>query len=866
MAITYAAYTVQSGDCLWSIAESKLNAGYRYPEIKRKENDVYVDIPSPYTIYANETLYYPTSGGGETPAPTNTTNRPKIIFLGKQVGSNSLYAVWSWTKYHTKSYKIVWYYATGDGTWFVGSEEENESDPTRPDDAKKSLYSIPTNATMIKIIVKAISETYSANDKEVSYWTSDWSTESKFDVISINLPVPSVQNVTINSNLMLNAEVEMDLSSLGRATKIEFQIAIDNSKIFNSSPIYSNINTATGYASCTYKVNAGHKYKVRCRSISDKYLGDWSDYSSEVIARPSPPARISICRAASPSSVYLEWDKVESAESYKIDHTITRSDFDDEEEISVVTSTTTKQTVSGLETGRTHYFRIKAVNSAGESTWSEIKSVNIGTVPVAPTTWSSTTTAIVGEPLNLYWIHNSEDGSKMSYAILALTIGSGTETTYTIRRTETTTTQGETIVTLEWVGASAGTLSASDDTNICTIDTSNYTNGTTVKWRVKTAGAIDAYGDWSVLRTVDIYARPTLAISLLDDDDESIDTVTSFPFRIRGLAGPNTQAPIGYSLSIISNESYKTIDSVGNTKIVNAGDEVYSKYFNISSALLVEFTPDNIDLENNKSYTISCTVTMNSGLNATNNTISFTVQWTDQQYEPSAEISIDKDTFTAYIKPYCEDEDGELISGITLSVYRREFDGSYTEIATGINNLKNTFVTDPHPSLDFARYRIVAITNDTGSVSYYDPPGYPVGGEAVVIQWAEEWSEFDVQEDEILAQQPWSGSMLKLPYNVDISDESNADISVIEYIGKSHPTSYYGTQLGESASWNVEIPKDDKDTLYALRRLKKWMGDVYVREPSGSGYWATISVSFSQKHCEVTIPVSIKVTRVEGGI
>ena len=40
------------------------------------------------------------------------------------------------------------------------------------------------------------------------------------------------------------------------------------------------------------------------------------------------------------------------------------------------------------------------------------------------------------------------------------------------------------------------------------------------------------------------------------------------------------------------------------------------------------------------------------------------------------------------------------------------------------------------------------------------------------------------------------------------------------------------------------VDKNDKETLYALRRLAKWMGDVYVREPSGSGYWANVTVSF----------------------
>ena len=107
--------------------------------------------------------------------------------------------------------------------------------------------------------------------------------------------------------------------------------------------------------------------------------------------------------------------------------------------------------------------------------------------------------------------------------------------------------------------------------------------------------------------------------------------------------------------------------------------------------------------------------------------------------------------------------------------------------------------------------------------------------------------------------------MLKLPYNIDVSDDYSPDVSLIKYIGREHPVSYHGTQLGVTSTWNMEFDKQDEDTLYALRRLAIWMGDVYVREPSDSGYWASISVAYSQKHCELTIPVTFDITRVEGG-
>ena len=88
---------------------------------------------------------------------------------------------------------------------------------------------------------------------------------------------------------------------------------------------------------------------------------------------------------------------------------------------------------------------------------------------------------------------------------------------------------------------------------------------------------------------------------------------------------------------------------------------------------------------------------------------------------------------------------------------------------------------------------------------------------------------------------------------------------MIEYIGRNHPVSYYGTQKGESISVSCEIPKDDTETIYKLRRLAKYMGDAYFREPSGLGYWSNIKVSFSQNHCELTVPVTLEITRVEGG-
>lgn len=812
-------HKVVEGDTLYSIAQ-KYNTTVKALQDLNGINANILDIGELLIVsddgYTGETL-------------TSTSTKAVVDRFGLIANSDrGMYAGWKWNKENTDHYEYIWYYS-----WGVGVAVEEKGETT----SDNCTFTAPDHATHVSFIVRPVAKTYKTgtgqNETEVAYWTAEWSTKKTY-YFSHNPPkAPNAPSVKIE-DYTLTATFD-NLQDLN-ANMLNVQVIRDNGRLH----FEDNIPIVTYHASFTCDIEPGHEYKVRARSMRDGMYSDWSGYSDNYNTKPIAPSGITTLRVVSSTSIYLEWTAVANADSYDIQYAEKLEYFNSNQATTVSDITSTSYTLAGLESGKTYFFRVRASNSVGDSDWSGAKSTVIGKRPSPPTTWSSTTTAIVGEPLYLYWVHNSEDGSKQTMAKIELDVNG----------------------TVSEIN-SAPQYKEDDEEKTCfyEFDTSGYTEGTTLKWRVQTCGVTGEYSDWSMQRVVEIYAKPTLSLTLLDGNGDILSTLTRFPFTIDAVAGPNTQKPIGYHVSIMADESYETVDQLGNRVYVSQNGEVYSKYFDISEDLSTTLYPNDIDLENNIAYTVKCVVSMNSGLTG-EASARFDVAWTDELYEPNAEIGINKDTYSAIIRPYCTDVDGAL-ADVTLSVYRRTYDGSYVKIATNLENTMGIFVVDPHPPLDLARYRIVAVSQSTGSVSYTDV-GQGVGGSAAIIQWAEEWSDFNVTDTGVIAERPWTGSMLKLPYNIDVSMSNAIDVAHVEYVGRKHPVGYYGTQLGETASWRVDIPKNDKETLYALRRLAMWPGDVYVREPSGSGYWATVTVSYNIDHCKVVIPVSFEITRVEG--
>ena len=822
--------------------------------------------------------------------------------------SNSFYIVWKLniktdSKKHLDHFTVKWKYRySASGPWFDGGETNvNKSYTT-------ATYTIPdNNVYQINAWVNAYSTKHSVKKGKKTVQQAYWTCKSDSGTYTIrNIDVPgtigNIEPLINSASLQLSTAVSNDEIASG-TNQVRFQVlrCVDgsNQQVLQYDSMSNIVNNAAISNPTSLAPEYYYIYRGALYNSTSKKQGPWSDWSGRLYGLPGTPS-ITGLETNSPTSTRITFSVNGIASSYTVEYQNVNRDFSTVSDIQsqeMSESDTTTRTkiktlyLSDLTQGTIYYFRVRASNSTGDSQWSDVKALIVGTEPAAPTTWSDITSAELGQTVYLYWTHNSQDGSSMRKAQIQIAVNGTNLPVITVDNEYIDTRDENKVQEYALALTSDNPMHAFSDADVVT-------------WEIRTKGVYEGgsdngYGDWSTTRTIYVYQKPVVTIiarsgwlwnpfnfqddpetgELEDrtDDPELVVTAMTYPVQFQIESTPITQTPVSYHLTITADEDYTGTDEYGNEIEIAKGTEVYSGFFDSSShSLSVELTPNDVVLENGVSYTATVLLYMNSGLSDDDSVSFITMIEPDIVYPEIVDVIIDEDDWSASIYPICyandEEDDNTLAENTTLEIYRIDSTGNYIFVDS-TDNKGSSAIIDPHPALDYARYRVVAKNNYTGRIAFQDYFYWPVGCTSIIIQWDESWNAFEymtlddgegvtsIEESENVVK----GAQLVLPYNIDVSESYAPDAALIEYIGRNYPVSYYGTQRGQSAIWNVEIPYDDEETLFALRELADWMGDVYVREPSGTGYWANISVSMSQKHKEVLIPVSLSIKRVEGG-
>ena len=136
---------------------------------------------------------------------------------------------------------------------------------------------------------------------------------------------------------------------------------------------YSLLGTTTATSYTNTGAKAGTTYYYRVKAVNDAGMSPYSNVVSgkvkSVTPKPSAPV-VKIGNSASSGKPMLTWNAVSGATSYKVYRATAKNGA-----YSLLgTVTATSYTNTGAKAGVTYYYKVKAVNSAGESAYSNVVS------------------------------------------------------------------------------------------------------------------------------------------------------------------------------------------------------------------------------------------------------------------------------------------------------------------------------------------------------------------------------------------------------------------------------------------------------------------------------------------------------------
>ncbi len=135
---------------------------------------------------------------------------------------------------------------------------------------------------------------------------------------------------------------------------------------------YSLLGTVTTTSYTNTGAKAGTTYYYRVKACNDAGLSPYSNIvSGNVVVTPKPAAPVvKIGHSATSGKPQLTWNAVSGATSYKVYRATSQKGT-----YSLLgTVTATSYTNTGAKAGMTYYYKVKAVNSAGESAYSNVVS------------------------------------------------------------------------------------------------------------------------------------------------------------------------------------------------------------------------------------------------------------------------------------------------------------------------------------------------------------------------------------------------------------------------------------------------------------------------------------------------------------
>jgi hypothetical protein len=545
---------------------------------------------------------------------------------------------------------------------------------------------------------------------------------------------------------------------------------------------------------------------------------------------PLAPSNVTVEPTSVSGSVRVNWDwswkNATGAEIAWSDHRDAWESTDEPDSYLVSNLYQPQWNIAGLALGTEWYIRVRFVREVADTTvyspWSELTSastINLSSPPETPSLNLSSPFVIEGGEITASWAYVSNDGTPQSFAEIREATITDEGITYG-RQLITTGTEQSVVINASDVG---------------------WETGQTYNLVVKvTSGSGKESEQWSAPVSITVVEKLECAIS-------STSLVNGLLTEMPLTVTVSHEDGVTHTLAIEREESYY---------LERPDESVFAGHDGETVALITgnttgQFTVDLESLigliDDGAKYRIVATSSDIYGQSATDDSVTFTVQWAHQALMPESSAYVYDDDYVAIIK--VGKPEGALDTDV-CDIYRLSAD---KPVLIMENVELGKWYIDPYPAIGrYGGHRVVYKT---------------ANGDYITAENQTAW--VDLHGDDYLDAETaiidWSGDRIELEYNLDLSHSWSKDFKETKYLGGSVQGDWNPAISRTGTVASVALSILDVDTIEKMRRLANHAGICHVRTPDGSSYFADVQVSEDSSYDtgHNVISYSLSITKVD---
>lgn len=554
---------------------------------------------------------------------------------------------------------------------------------------------------------------------------------------------------------------------------------------------------------------------------------------------PHAPGNVSVNATAISGTVKVVWDwtwrEAQSAVISWADHEDAWESTSEPETYTINNTHAGEWNVSGLETGKRWYFRVRLVKGYGDNgvygAWSALAMIDLSSAPSVPTLTLSKSVITADGSLSAFWSYVSGDGTGQAYAEICEATITGEGVQYGDIIASTQTAQHITLYA-EKLGWTSG------ETHYLCVRVVSGSGRVSDEWS-DPVPVIIAEELTAVIESTSLVGQEII----VDDNSRTVMALTALPFTAT-ITGAGTG---GTTTLVIERAEDYHMDRPDEQDFNGFTGETILLFSQTGEAPISIGREDLIgSLDDGAQYRLVATVQDSLGQSSTAS-IDFEVHWSHQAVIPEGTATISGTV--AFITPIAPEG---FVEGDTCDIYRLSADRPELIVSGGAFGV--TYV-DPYPAIgEFGGHRIVYRTADGDYITADNE-----------IAWLDITAEDGDALNIIYSLIDFEGEQIEFYYDVTHSNSWEKDFKETRYLGGS-VTGDWNKAIGRTASLKGStVTIKDQDTMRKFRRLATYPGICHIRTVDGSSFKCDIQVSEDRRYDASTIRAeySLSVTRVD---